>query len=57
VVDRAARVSEAQHTHEVPLAAVERELRAQGFEILRQDASFIDRPGNDLWWLVVARKP
>jgi len=57
VVDRAPRATEAQHTHEVPLAAVERELRDKGFEIVSQDDSFIDRPGDDLWWLVTARKP
>jgi ubiquinone/menaquinone biosynthesis C-methylase UbiE len=57
VVDRAPRATEAQHTHEVPLTAVERELRNKGFEIVSQDDSFIDRPGDDLWWLVTARKP
>lgn len=57
VVDRAARATEAQHTHEVPLAVVEGQLKNQGFEIVRQDNSFIDRPGDDLWWMVIARKP
>jgi predicted methyltransferase len=57
VVDRAARVAEAQHTHEVPLTVVEGQLRNEGFEIVSQDDSFIDRTGDDLWWLVSARKP
>ena len=57
VVDRAPRASEAQHTHEVPLAVVEGQLRNQGFEIASQDDAFIDRPGDDLWWLVIGRKP
>jgi predicted methyltransferase len=57
VVDRTARATEAQHTHEVPLAVVETELRNQGFEIVNRDDSFIDRPGDDLWWLVIGRKP
>jgi predicted methyltransferase len=57
VVDRAARATEAQHSHEVPLAAVEGQLQNQGFEIVSQDDSFIGRPGDELWWLVIARKP
>ena len=57
VVDRAARATAAQHTHEVPFTVVEGELRNKGFEIVSQDDSFIDRPGEDLWWLVVGRKP
>jgi predicted methyltransferase len=57
VVDRAARATEVQHTHEVPLAVVEGQLRNQGFEIVSHDDSFIDRSGDDLWWLVTVRKP
>jgi len=57
VVDRAPRATEAQHTHEVPLTAVDSQLRNKGFAILSKDDSFIDRPGDDLWWLVTARKP
>jgi len=44
-------------SHEIPGALVESELRRRGFEILTREESFIDRPGDDLWWLVVARKP
>jgi ubiquinone/menaquinone biosynthesis C-methylase UbiE len=57
VVDRAPRGSEAEHSHEMPLKVVEVGLRRNGFEIVRQDDRFIDRPGDDLWWLVIGRKP
>ncbi len=56
VVDRSARAAEAQHSHEVPLTAVEIQLQDQGFEIVSQDDAFIDHAGDDLWWLVIARK-
>jgi predicted methyltransferase len=45
------------HSHEIPAASGASELRRRGFEILTREESFIDRPGDDLWWLVVARKP
>jgi predicted methyltransferase len=61
IVDRAPRPAEVQHTHEVSLSAVETELRQMGFEIVSQDDHFIERPsdsqGDELWWLVIARKP
>jgi ubiquinone/menaquinone biosynthesis C-methylase UbiE len=57
VVDRASRATEAEHAHEIPLAVVEGELRQKGFEIVSQDDHFIDRPRDDLWWLVIGRKP
>jgi SAM-dependent methyltransferase len=57
VVDRAPRPTEAEHAHEMPLTAVEGELRQKGFEIVSQDDHFIDRPGNDSWWLLNAQKP
>ena len=57
VVDRAPRATEDEHTHEVPSTVVEGELRQKGFEIVSQDDHFIDRPGDDLWWLVIGRKP
>jgi predicted methyltransferase len=57
VVDRAPRAPEAEHTHEISLTAVEAELRQKGFEIVSQDDHFIDRPGNDSWWLLDAQKP
>ena len=57
VVDRAPRATEAEHTHEVPLTVVEGELRQKGFKIVSQDDHFIARHGDELWWLLVARKP
>lgn len=56
IVDRTPRAKEAEHTHEVPLAVVEGALQQNGFEIVSHDDHFIDRPGNDLWWLVIGRK-
>ena len=60
VVDRAPRPVAgqrgAEHGHEVALSAVESELQAAGFEIVSHDDHFIDRAGDDLWWLVIARK-
>jgi ubiquinone/menaquinone biosynthesis C-methylase UbiE len=44
------------HGHEKPRSAVEKELRENGFEIVGREDPFIDRPGDDLWWLVIARK-
>jgi len=57
VVDRAPRAASAEHAHEVSLTVVENELRQRGFQILSHDDHFIDRPADDLWWLVIGRKP
>ena len=57
VVDRGPRATDADHPHEVPLTIVAGRLRRSGFEIVSQDEHFIDRPGDDLWWLVAGRKP
>jgi predicted methyltransferase len=57
VVDRAPHATRAEHTHEMPLTVVEGELRKKGFEIVSRDDRFIDRPNDDLWWLLDARKP
>ena len=57
VVDRAPHAVAAKHTHEVPLTVVVGELRDKGFEIVSQDDHFIDRSGDDLWWLAIGRKP
>ena len=43
--------------HQIPIQTVEHDLRSKGFEIIRSDETFIDRPGDDRWWLLVARKP
>jgi len=42
--------------HERPRSAVEKDLREKGFEIVEREDPFIDRPGDDPWWLVVARR-
>ncbi len=57
VVDRAPRGAPEEGAHEVPLAVVEHALGLKGFDIVRTDDRFIDRAGEDLWWLIVARKP
>ena len=57
VVDRAPRTTEAEHTHEVALTVVAGELQRKRFQIVSQDDHFIDRPHDDLWWLLVASKP
>jgi ubiquinone/menaquinone biosynthesis C-methylase UbiE len=57
VVDRGPPVATATHGHEVPVSAVEQELQRTGFEIVSREDRLIDRPGDDLWWLLVARKP
>lgn len=51
------RSDEAEHHHISP-ALVEAEIRGSGFQIVKREDHFIDRPGDDqLWWLIVARKP
>ena len=57
VVDRAPRAIKAEHAHEMSLTVGEGELRQTGFEIVSRDDHFIDRSGDDLWCLVIARKP
>ena len=55
IVDRSPRQS-VSHTHEVERSLVEAELQQAGFEIVNSQDHFIDRPGDDPWWLTVARK-
>ena len=58
VVDRASRGDVAAGHHEMDAASAEREVTEQGFELVSQDARFIDRPGDeDIWWIAVFRKP
>jgi SAM-dependent methyltransferase len=57
IVDRAPSSTEAAHAHEIPLTVVDGELRQQGFEIVSFDDHFIERPGDDLWWLLIGRRP
>jgi SAM-dependent methyltransferase len=56
IVDRGIGTGGVEHDHEVPPARVEAEVRRHGFEILRRDDRFIDRPGEEPWWLLVARR-
>ena len=38
--------------------AAERDISRQGFQTVMRDDRFIDRPSDeDLWWLIVFRKP
>jgi predicted methyltransferase len=44
--------------HELRPDSVETEVRNAGFEIISRQDHFIDRPADDqIWWLLVARKP
>ena len=44
--------------HELRPDSVETEVRSAGFEIISRQDHFIDRPADDqIWWLLVARKP
>jgi predicted methyltransferase len=63
IVDRGRRSAsvetrDAQRTHhELTLDVAEDEVAQAGFDIIQQQDRFIDRPGDEPWWLVVARKP
>jgi predicted methyltransferase len=51
----ASRLAEAAR-HEITPAEVEDEVLGCGFEILRRDDHFVDRPNEDhFWWLITAR--
>ena len=55
VVDRGPRQN-GSPAHEVDRPVVEAELQQAGFEIVSSQDHFIDRPGDDPWWLTAARK-
>ena len=64
IVDRSQRretgISRTAETgrHGIPLDLVQHEVLDQGLEIISRDERFIDRPeDDDIWWLLVARKP
>jgi predicted methyltransferase len=61
IVDRGPREASGEANektaHEIPAVSVESDLRRLGFEILTRDDTFIDRPGDDIWWMIGARKP
>lgn len=51
------REAQAEH-HELRADLVETEVRNAGFEIVSRQDRFIDRPADDqIWWLLIARKP
>jgi predicted methyltransferase len=61
VVDRgpipgASSLESATDHHALP-DPVESDLRKQGFEIVKREDRFIAQPGDEFWWLIVARKP
>ena len=43
--------------HQLSANLAESELLQSGFELLRREDRFIDRPDDQPWWLIVARKP
>jgi hypothetical protein len=44
--------------HELRPDLVETEVRSAGFEIISRQDHFIDHPADDeVWWLIVTRKP
>jgi len=43
--------------HHILSQEVQTDLEQHGFEIIDRQDRFIDRPGDELWWLIPARKP
>ena len=43
--------------HTMDPTRAEAELRAVGFEVISRNDTWIDRPGDEPWWLIVSRKP
>jgi ubiquinone/menaquinone biosynthesis C-methylase UbiE len=58
VVDRGPPIGDrdAQH-HHIARALAESQIRAAGFEVIARNDQFIDRPGDDPWWMLTARRP
>jgi SAM-dependent methyltransferase len=64
ILDRGPRASDATQAsplmtpHGIPPASAERHLRSAGFVVVDRDDRFIDRPDDDdVWWIIVARRP
>ncbi len=63
VVDRGPRDGDTSPTataehHEMTAAVAEHDINQQGFHTVTREDRFIDRPGEeDIWWLLVFRKP
>jgi SAM-dependent methyltransferase len=45
------------HPHELRLDLAEKEIHESGLEIVSRQDHFVHRPGQESWWLIVARKP
>ncbi len=48
--------SAAREDHELPLSSAEQEVSQAGFEVLQRDVDFVRPPGDNDWWMIVARK-
>jgi predicted methyltransferase len=58
IVDRGPREHKTEaHHHAVSLPDVEADVLRAGFTVVSREARFIDRPDDDPWWLLVARRP
>jgi ubiquinone/menaquinone biosynthesis C-methylase UbiE len=63
VLDRGPRASDGTQAplvgpHGMPPESAERHLRSAGFAVVDRDDRFINRPDDDdVWWIIVARKP
>ena len=55
VLDRGPRPGVSEH-HTIARTQVERDLTENGFELLERQDTFIDRPDDDPWWMIVAAK-
>ena len=49
--------SSGEELHQISAGAVEEDVRAAGFQIVKRIDRFIDSPQNGQWWLLAARKP
>jgi ubiquinone/menaquinone biosynthesis C-methylase UbiE len=55
VVDRGP--EPAHEGHGLPLPVAEQAIRQSAFEIVSRDDHFLDQPGDESWWMIVARRP
>lgn len=58
VVDRGPAMDRrGEREHAVSATMVEAEIRQHGFVIVSRQDAFVSPPGDEAWWLIVARKP
>ena len=58
VVDRGPAIDrQGEREHAVSAAMVDAEIRQHGFAIESRQDAFVSAPGDEVWWLIVARKP